>query len=125
MSVILASLPQLIFQAGTGLNGFVLQNATPTILTWNTPNDGNLHRFMVSGVKDISLAETGGAVNIGFTLPDGTAGNFQQYTGGQAAGVRFGAPTQLIVCKPGTAVTITQSALTVGAATVWLEIWGS
>ena len=35
------------FAAG-GLAGFALQNATPNILTWTAPNDGNYHRVVVA-----------------------------------------------------------------------------
>lgn len=113
-------------QATTGPNGFALQNATPVILTWNVPNDGQLHRFIVASSLIVSVAETGGQVNVHFTTPDGTVTVFDISNGGGGTGFDYSAGRYLVIVKPGTTVTISQdTALTLGAAILWAEIWGS
>ena len=53
-----APLMQLV--ATTGVNGFALQNGTPTILTWTPPNDGQVHRVLLIAQENVTVAETGG-----------------------------------------------------------------
>lgn len=108
------------------LAGFALQNATPTIATWTAPNDGQNHRFAIIATQTVSSLETGGIVSVTFTAPDGTASTHTLYPGGSAAGETNPSTGFTRVCKAGTAVSVVQSsALTVGAAVVWAEIWGS
>lgn len=112
--------------ATTGDVGFPLQNATPTILTWTAPNDGNLHRVIVVGELVVTSIQTGGAVSLNFTDPGGTARIRTVWAGGLAAGYNNVPVGLQQVVEPGSTVTITQSsAQTVGAATMWLEMWGS
>ena len=116
--------PILVLQATTGVAGFALQNATPTIISWTAPNDGNLHRFIVICSLDVSSAETGGAVSLVCTPPGAGAQTTSLYAGGLGTGPAYNTQERLV--QPGTTVTVEQSsALTGGAATVWAEIWGS
>lgn len=119
-----ASAPMLL-QAATPVAGFALQNATPNILTWTTPNDGALHRVLIISVLTVTVAETGGQCIFTTVAPDGTS--LTQFTepGGRGTGAYNDAPTQVIV-GANTTITIKQnSALTAGAAKMWAEIWGS
>lgn len=113
--------------ASTGPAGFALQNATPTILTWNVPNDGNLHRFTFYGTRNVTVAETGGSVALNYTPEGGGAQSLIVAAGG--AGVGNGALANSGVgftVAPGTTVTLTQTAaLTAGACQVYAELWGS
>jgi hypothetical protein len=110
--------------ASTGIAGFNLQNATPGILTWNVPNDGALHRFMLTAIQHVTVAETGGAVTFSFTAPDGTAVNgVSAFAGGGGTGISAATTDRLV--QAGTTVTLVQaSALTAGAAILWAQIWG-
>jgi hypothetical protein len=120
----LADLGGLVMVASTGVAGFALQNATPTILTWTAPNDGNLHRVFPFAAAHITVAETGGAVTLNYTLPDGFADGHTVIAANQAAGDTFLAGALLVPVKAGSTVTIAQAtALTVGACTVWAELW--
>jgi hypothetical protein len=111
--------------ATTGEAGFALQNATPTILTWTAPSDGQLHRVFVIGNAHVTSAETGGGVQLSFNLPDGLAATSQILNSGLAAGNQNG-NFQTKTVGPGSTVSVSQSsALTAGAATFWGEIWGS
>jgi hypothetical protein len=116
--------PSLELQATTGPNGFALQDATPTIISWTAPNDGNLHRVVCFFELQITSAQTGGEVNLPFTDASGTIRSFVLASGGQGAG-NVNAPNEVLI-KAGTTISVAQiSALTAGAATVWAEIWGS
>lgn len=106
-----------------GAAGTALQNGTPTFLTWNVPNDGNIHQFTVSSFLSVATAETGGAVLCNYTGPGGNATNFTVQPGAQAAGINATSNTR--IAQPGTTVTVAQNtALTAGAATIWAQIWG-
>jgi hypothetical protein len=115
----------LVKQAATPVAGFALQNATPTILSWTAPNNGQVHRFWLIAVQHVTSLETGGEVDLAFTLPDGTTvSGVVMFAAGSSAGASSANIPRLI--ESGTAVTITQAtALTAGAAVVWAEIWGS
>lgn len=41
---------------------FALQNGTPTILTYQVPNDGQKHVLVVAFTKNVTSVETGGSV---------------------------------------------------------------
>ena len=113
--------------ATTGTGGFALQNATPTILTWTVPNDGQLHMFTVVSVLHVTSAETGGVVQVVYQSPvSGAGSHFSQIlagglatdTNGQTGTTIFG------LAQAGTSVTVQQtSALTAGAASLRAEIW--
>lgn len=106
--------------------GFALQNATPPILAWTAPSDGNLHRVTVIGTLDVTSGETGGAIHVALTAPDGTVTNSPVVSNGGLAAGAYALTTVTLLCKAGTSVTVQQqSALTAGAALAWFELWGS
>lgn len=116
-------------QATTGIAGVPLQNATPNIITWTAPNDGNMHMFVALSVVHVTSAETGGQVQVIYQSPITGAGNHfsQLLAGGLGTDVNGQTGTTIFgLVEPGTTVTIQQtSALSAGAATVWAEIWGA
>lgn len=114
--------------AATPLVGFALQNATPTLLTYTTPNDGKQHRVQVFSDQVVSSAETGGGVNLTFTDPGGTTRNQGIHNGGLAAGFTAAGSIgpNMFTVAPNTVVSLVQNAnLSLGAATVYAELWGS
>lgn len=121
--------PVLELQAATPFAGTALINGTATVLTWTTPNDGKLHRFLIYAALLVATTETGGLVQVGWFGPGGaTIQQTQLYAAGLAAFTQAYAPNAIpgLVAAPNTAVTVAQnSALTAGAATLWAEIWGS
>jgi len=122
----MASWTLLAQQAATAAAGFALQNATPTIISWTAPSDGNLHRVQIFASMSVGSAETGGTVSYEGTNPDGSTFVHTLFTGGNAGPGEVQPSAQLRIVKAGTTVSIVQtSALTSGAATVWAEIWGS
>ena len=125
---VLRSYPGMSLQATTGAGGYTLANATGTVVSWTAPNDGELHRVFLTGECVITSAETGGAVDLSYTPPSGSAQTVTLLAGGAAAGVstlNSGAGVTVIV-GANTTVAINQtSALTAGAATLYAEIWGS
>lgn len=117
----------LTVKAATPAAGFALQNGTPTILTWNVPNDGLVHRFELSAVQHVTSAETGGGVNATFTAPDGSAGTIFPFGAGTGIGVSapIGGAQGPVEVQAGSVVSVVQgSALTVGAAVVFAAILG-
>lgn len=125
-AALLAALGGLVLQAATAAAGFALQNATPSILTWTAPADGNNHRVVIVCSEHVTSAITGGVVQASITTPDGGAGVIANSLlgGGVAAGFRAPAFSGIVV-ESGSTVTIEQTtAMTAGAATVWAEIWG-
>lgn len=111
--------------ATTGVNGFALQNATPTILTWVVPNDGQMHRFAVFGGVNVTSGETGGAIGVTYKYPDGTSSTDSLVNGGLSSGHQL-YNARLAPVQAGATVTVNQtSALTGGTASTWAEIWGS
>jgi hypothetical protein len=120
-----AATPALALQASTGIAGFALQDATPTIISWTAPNDGNLHRVEIFASENVTSALTGGAVSGSIVSPaGGGAAQPQVIAANQGAGNHVGTVTGGIV-EPGSTVSVIQSsAVTAGEATVWAEIWG-
>jgi len=116
--------------ATTGASGFALQNGTPNVLTWTAPNDGNMHRVLVMAVLHCTSTETGGAVSLTFTLPDGTSGSKAIFAANNTTGA-IGVPTSqngpaFMLIEANTTIALVQtSALTGGAAVVFAEFWGS
>lgn len=112
--------------ASTSVNGFTLQNGTPTILTWTPPSDGQMHRALVFCVLKVTSAETGGAIRMSATSPDGTAFNLGISSGGTATGTVGLNSAGVLVAQGGAPVTLYQSsALTAGAAILYAELWAS
>lgn len=116
----------LALQAATAVGGYALVNGTGTVITWTTPNDGALHRFIVCVSQVVTSPETGGVIAVFWTTPDGSTPALNIYNGGSGNGVTTPAHSYEFICKANTAVSVSQSgALTGGAATLWAEIWGS
>lgn len=110
-------------RAVTPPGGVALINGTQTLVSWTTPADGQVHRFQVSGILSVSLAETGGQVLISFTDAAGNPATSTLFAAGQGAG-DFGASLDR-VAAPGTAVTVSQNtALTAGASVAWVDVAG-
>jgi hypothetical protein len=119
----------LELQASTGAAGFALQDATSTILSWTAPNDGNFHRAIVLGIGNVTVAATGGQVNLVGTDIAGNSINAVLLAAGLSTigtnAFNNASNRMLVTVKPGTTLSITQeSALTAGAVTVFAEIWG-
>jgi hypothetical protein len=120
-----ATTPALGLLQTTGVNGFTLQNGTPNIFSWTAPNDGNLHRIVLLTNLHVTSAETGGAISLNNLIsPDGGNHSPGIYAGGAASGV-LNQVTNSYFVQAGSIVTLAQtSALTVGAAVLWAELWG-
>jgi hypothetical protein len=115
----------LALVAATPVAGFPLQNATPTIVTWTTPNDGKQHRVIAFATLSVSVLEVGGNVAMQGFAPDGTAISEQMITGANPAGAYWPNFAYPVIVGPNTVVDVAQSfALTSGVAKVWVELWG-
>jgi hypothetical protein len=123
-----AALGQVLsLQATTGTAGYPLEDATPNIIAWTAPNDGNMHRVLISLGMNVSSATTGGQISVTFTDPGGNVhSNQSMIAASRSAG--FSGNAGAFACFPieaGSTVTISQSTdMTAGAATLWAEIWG-
>ena len=111
-------------QAVTPATGFALQNATPIILTWTAPNDGQVHSVVLCVSLAVAVTEVGGALQ--YTATAGGQVSTRTVNGGGVAGPGgFAglAANSALVIDPGTTITFSQSsALTSGTATVFAEI---
>ena len=115
---------QLQKVAATAEAGYALVNGTGTVISWTAPNDGNLHRVMVPATLHVSSSETGGAINVAFTAPDGTTGTQGIFSASHGAGVFGPDKAGTVIIEPNTTVSVVQgTALSGGAATLWAEIW--
>jgi hypothetical protein len=116
----------LTLQATTGPAGVALQNGTPNILQWTAPNDGQLHRVLALSSIDVTVATTGGQVWLNGTMPDGTGCSAEVDIGSHASTGYSGPVFKQFLVKPGTTVSLQQTtAVTVGAATCWAELWAA
>jgi hypothetical protein len=114
--------------ASTGASGSALANGTGVILTWTAPNDGNLHRIILTGALNVTVNETGGQIGVHYTDVSGSAQDQVLLSGALTTGVTNfnNVGRQLLMIKPGVTVSINQdSALPAGAAVLFAEIWGS
>jgi hypothetical protein len=111
--------------AATPLAGTALVNGTPTILSWTAPNDGVMHRVHVIGQQRVTVLEVGGAVALTATIPDGSAQAVPLAAAALAAGYFSYSPADMLVAPGATVRVVQQTALTIGAAVMWAEIWGS
>lgn len=111
--------------ADTGLPGAALQNGTPVLVTWTAPNDGQMHFVLALAEQHVTVAETGGAVTLSASTPDGGASvNAGVFAGGSGVGGAAAFTARFLA--PGATLTIQQtSALTVGAAVVWAQLWAA
>ena len=112
----------------TGLPGFTLINGSINIFSWTPPNDGNMHRVAIFSSLTVTSAETGGKIAVNFNDPSNTAQSRQLY--GPGLGIGYNNPSSgsplLVPVYPGVPVVLVQAtALTVGAAQLWAEMWGS
>ena len=112
--------PPMMLKATTPAAGTALINGTPTILTWTAPNDGKLHRAKVIGAVVVTSLETGGAV----TVTAGAAAAATVDAGAHAAGT-FSLTMTEVILQPNATISVSQTALTAGAASLFAEIWGS
>lgn len=118
--------PSLKKIAATPNAGYALINGTGTVLTFTTPNDGQNHRYQLFTEKHVTVAETGGAIQLSYFTPDNSNGVSTFFGGGQGTGVFLPNGPQMFVAGPNTVVTVSQSsALTVGASLLFCEIWGT
>ena len=108
----------------TALAGFTLVNGTPQILTWTAPADGKLHRVHLFGQQHVTGLMAGGQVTASAQIPDGTTQQLILSAGALSAGFYSYSPADLIVAPGGTVTVSQSSALTLGAAVTWLEMWG-
>jgi hypothetical protein len=75
---------------------------------------------------DVTVTEVGGQIDVTYTAPDGTVFLGQLLAGALAAGVHVLQVGSAYVVKAGTTFTVQQqTALTGGAAVVWVEIWAA
>jgi hypothetical protein len=108
--------------ARTNQGGINLINGTQNVLSIGTPNDGNVHAYTVAATQTVTVAETGGVVQLQWTSK-GVAQTAAFFPGGGGLGTTSASTT--IVADPNTAVNLAQStALTAGAASVNAAISG-
>jgi hypothetical protein len=115
----------LFRQASTAVAGYSLPDSTGNIITWTAPSDGLLHRVQVYASLHVTSAETGGIIIISYTLPDGSTAGPVLFNGGLSAATYqpFALP---VVIEAGSTFAVQQNtALSVGAALLWAEIWAS
>jgi hypothetical protein len=73
-----------------------------------------------------SSAQTGGAVTLQMTDPSGTTTTHTVFSGGAGTGTSPVSNNPIaMTIRTGTTITLTQTAQTAGAATVWAEIWAA
>lgn len=115
--------------ATTGPNGFALQNATPIILSWTAPADGQWHLVSMPGNINVTSPMTGGGIVLNALNPGIDAGTGGlDWPGGYPAvsTLQFGSflyGLQALLVQPGQTVQLTQSIpLTAGAATVYTSL---
>jgi hypothetical protein len=123
-----AWLPGMTLEATTGSAGYALVNGTGSILSFTTPNDGNMHRVVLIANKVIGSTETGGQIYLAFTDPSGSGRSIAIFNGGGGGG--WNTPNVIgdcfVLVKGNTTVSLNQaSALTGGASTLFAELWGS
>jgi hypothetical protein len=120
------AIPPLGQQAATPAAGYPLANGTGNVLSWTPPNDGKQHRALIFGSMSITSPETGGAIEVQFNTPDGATYAYTLFGGSQGDGFNYNIFSLPVVVEGGQPVTVLQAtALTVGTAVLWAEIWGS
>lgn len=125
-STALGNLGGMRQMASTGAAGYTLVNATGNILTYTTPNDGQMHRVMVVGEVKVTSAQTGGAIGLTFTYPDGSTSPTASINAGGSGAGYHGLSNVTFDVAPNTTVTLQQtSAQSAGAAVSWFELWGA
>jgi hypothetical protein len=79
---------------------------------------------MVVGNVRVTSGETGGVITLNANDPAGGSIGRQLDAGGHGNGTFVFTGTAVVIA-PNQTVTVSQSALTVGAATAFVELWGS
>jgi hypothetical protein len=111
--------------ATAGNSGFVLVNGTGTIISWTAPNDGAKHRAQLFFSAAVTSNLTGGQVRLTYTIGAQTSTVNILAGGNTTGGYPLLNPANVII-DPNTTITLSQqTAMTVGAATVWAEIWAA
>jgi hypothetical protein len=109
--------------ATTGDAGFALENGTPTILSWEVPNDGQLHSVLICGQKYVTATETGGTVIYTYEIGGHAGLSHTLFSGGNASGTGVPPANNSFVVDPGSTVSVSQSvALTGGASIVYFTL---
>ena len=117
--------PTLKASTGQSGTGYALVNGTGAIISWQVPNDGQQHRFKIYASLDVTSSETGGQINVTWTYPNGSNDGAILASGGQESGNNAVNEIDRIV-ESGSVITVKQqTALTLGAAILWAEIWGN
>lgn len=114
--------------ASTPGTGFALQNATPNILTYTAPNDGNVHSVIVSSKAIAAGNPVGGGayVRVNGSQPycATTSSNAYMITPSPGNGVQYGMFEMTV--QPGDIVTLDQiGALTAGTVQVYASIYAN
>jgi hypothetical protein len=117
--------PVMGLLAATPAAGYTLVNGTGAIISWTAPADGQLHRAILYFVQRVTSTETGGQCQFAIVDPSGSTFTQTPVAGGTAGpSHQQGSNTGMI--QAGSTVTFSQStALTLGAAVLWAELWGS
>ena len=110
--------------AETPAAGVAMTAAAQTILSLTVPTDGKVHIILSAAlIKDVTTALTGGTVFISWTDPTGVTEEVGPVGG--TAGLHYRSvvvASTVILLKPGTTVTLQQTAMTAGAGTVYGKI---
>lgn len=115
--------------ATTGAAGFALQNATPTIVSWTAPNDGQLHSVNLSVKLNVGSGMTGGTAGVQVTeLGSASADTSITVFNAKASTGWFHFPDNpapdVWLIGPGATIAVVQlAALTAGAATLYANIY--
>ena len=124
------SLPEwligLQLQAATAVTGYTLVNGTGNVITWTAPNDGLMHRALITASLDVTSGESGGQIGLNFTTPDNVSSPFQQMFAAALSANAYAGTCYAVNVRANTSVNINQvTALTGGAAKLFAEIWAS
>jgi hypothetical protein len=108
------------FRKVASVTNFALQNATPNILTYTTPNDGQYHIITIVGLLIVNTVEAGGQINFSVGGNPGIL-----FASNKAVGT-YNIPDtiNMMLAGPNASVLVSQAtALTSGAANIDLEVW--
>lgn len=127
------NLHSLHLVASTGIDGYALQDAAAGVVSWLVPDDGVLHRAIVSTQLLVQADEVGGQIAIGVCDPGGVGHTLEVMPSDQPAlssinptqSAFYNSTSGYLLVAPNSIVSCFQaSALTGGSATLWAEIWG-
>lgn len=115
----------LLLQATMPLAGVPYVNGVPVILSWTVPNDGKLHWVLPVVFQKVTLALTGGGIDLNFTAPDGTPVTGVSLIAANGGAGFQAAPYAVRPVLPGSVVTLTQdTAASIGAGIVYAGLFG-